>query len=210
VRELVAEGFHVVSFDAPAHGRSAGRHTDIRDWIAATEELQRVHGRFQAIVGHSFGALAALSAARGGVTTGAVVAISGAAGPEAFLGQFARALRLDERTTAAFGRSFRARVGEDEASVFSRYDAVADPLPAGVDLLVVHDRGDRQMPPDDSLRLHAAHGVRSRLMLTDGLGHNRVLSADPVLDAVVALATGGLPAVDALRGEDRAAQRASA
>src|SRR6478609_3042547 len=31
VRELVAEGFHVVAFDAPAHGDSPGRNTDIRD-----------------------------------------------------------------------------------------------------------------------------------------------------------------------------------
>ena len=67
----------------------------------------------------------------------------------------------------------------------------------------MHDRDDRQMPPVDSLRLHAAHGARSRLLLTEGLGHNRVLSADPVLDAVVALTTGGLPAVDALLGDER-------
>ena len=77
VRELVSEGFHVVSFDAPAHGDSTGRRTDIRDWIEATEQLQRAHGRFSAIVGHSFGALAGLTAARNGVTTGAVAAISG-------------------------------------------------------------------------------------------------------------------------------------
>ena len=67
----------------------------------------------------------------------------------------------------------------------------------------MHDRDDRQMPPADSLRLHAAHGPRSRLLLTEGLGHNRVLAADPVLDAVVALTTGGLPAVDALLGDER-------
>jgi pimeloyl-ACP methyl ester carboxylesterase len=203
VRELVSEGFHVVSFDAPAHGDSTGRRTDIRDWIDATEQLQRAHGRFSAIIGHSFGALAGLTAARNGVTTGAVAAISGAASPDAFLGQFSAALDLDAPTRAAFGRSFRARVGEDQASVFARYDAVADPLPAAVDLLVVHDKGDRQMPPLDSQRLHAAHGARSRLLLTEGLGHNRVLSADPVLDAVVALTTGGLPAIDALRGDER-------
>jgi hypothetical protein len=54
------------------------------------------------------------------------------------------------------------------------------------------------MPDTDSLRLHEAHGERSRLLQTSGLGHNRILVADPVLDALVAFTTGGLSAVDAL------------
>ena len=79
VRELRSEGLRVIAFDAPANGDSAGRHTDIRDFIAAIDELQRRHGMFRAIVGHSFGALAALTAVREGTATGGVVAIAGMA-----------------------------------------------------------------------------------------------------------------------------------
>lgn len=207
VRELVYEGFHVVAFDAPGHGDSGGRRTDIRDWLTATKQLQAAHGRFRAIVGHSFGALAALTAARTGTTTGVVASIAGAASPAAFLDQFARMLALDPATREAFGASFRARIGEDATSLGIRYDAVAHPLSEGVDLLVAHDGADRQMPDADSRRLHAAHRERSRLLMTDGYGHNRVLRADPVLDAVVALATGGLAAVDEVLGEGRTAAR---
>jgi len=196
VRELVAEGFHVVSFDAPAHGDSPGRSTDIRDWLAATEQLQARYGRFQAIVGHSFGGLAALTAARSGVTTSAVATIAGAGTPAAFLGEFSGALRLDERTRERFEAGFRRRLGEDAASLIRRYDAAADPLPAGIGLLLAHDDTDRQLSPTWSLALAEAHGDRARLVRTTGFGHVRILSADVVLDAVVGLTGGGLSGVD--------------
>lgn len=198
VRELVAEGFRVIAFDAPAHGASGGGRTDVRDWVDAAEQLHAAHGPFAAIVGHSFGAFAAVTVARSTVPTGAVAAIAGAAGPDAFLAEFARELRLDPATTARLTERFHRRLGLDRATVSARYDAARHPLPRETALLVVHDRDDRRMPDSGSLRLHEAHGERSRLLRTEGLGHTRVLSADATLDAVVALVTGGLEAVDAL------------
>lgn len=198
VRELVAEGFRVIAFDAPAHGSSAGRRTDVRDWVEAAQQLQAEHGPFAAIVGHSFGAFAALTVARSTVPTPAVAAIAGAAGPDAFLAEFAREFRLDVATTARLSERFRGRLDLDQATVSARYDAAQHPLPAETELLVVHDRDDRRMPDADSRRLHDAHGERSRLLRTEGFGHTRVLSADATLDAVVAMVVGGLEAVDAL------------
>lgn len=198
VRDLVADGFRVVSFDAPAHGSSGGRRTDVRDWVAAAERLQEEHGPFHALVGHSFGALAALTAARSTVPTGAVAVIAGASSPVAFIEEFSRQLRLAPAVAARMRQRFLVRLDLDDQSLIARFDAAAHPLPPETALLVAHDRTDRRMPDADALRLHAAHGDRSRLLRTDGLGHNRVLRADPVLDAVGALVSGGLPAVDAL------------
>lgn len=198
VRELVAEGFRVVAFDAPAHGSSGRRHTDIRDWVDAAEQLDRTHGPFSALIGHSFGGLAALTVARWSGSVPAVAVVAGAAAPDAFLAQFVRDLRLDAATADRLRTRFLRRLRLDPATATERYDAAAHPLPTGTTLLIVHDRGDRRMPDHDALRLHAAHPARSRLVRTVGLGHTRVLSADPTLDAVVALVTGGLDAVDAL------------
>lgn len=196
VRELVHEGFHVVAFDAPAHGDSPGRRTDIRDWLAAIDRLQATHGRFRAIVGHSFGGLAALTAARDGVTTGAVATIAGAGTPAAFLGEFANAMGLDDPTRRSFETAFQRRLGEDAGSLARRYDAIAHPLPPGIDLLIAHDEKDRQLSPVWSRRLADAHGEHARLLTTTGFGHVRILGADPVLDAAVGLVTGGLPGLD--------------
>lgn len=198
VRELVFEGFRVVTFDAPAHGASKGRRTDVRDWVALAEELQTIHGPFTAIVGHSFGALAALAAARSSVPAPAVVAIAGGAGPDAFIDEFVREFRVDRATAEHMKMRFRRRFGVEETTAGALSDAAQHPLPDESSLLVVHDRNDRRMPDADSLRLHAAHGARSRLIRTDGFGHTTVLSADATLDAVVAMVTGGPAAVDAL------------
>ena len=77
VRELVADGYRVVAFDAPAHGDSPGRATYLLDWVHALQTVQERHGRFAAVVGHSFGGLAALVAVGHGVAALAVVGDQG-------------------------------------------------------------------------------------------------------------------------------------
>ncbi|WP_448006646.1 alpha/beta fold hydrolase [Agromyces bauzanensis] len=197
VRELRAEGFRVIAFDAPANGSSAGRRTDIRDYLAAIEVLQRKHGLFQVIVGHSFGALAAVTAVREGTAAGGVVAIAGMADARYLVDSFAARVGIRSSGADVLARRFMDLIQPDVDEPFARFDAVADPLPAGVPLLVVHDRGDREVAVTESLRLHEAHGDRSRLLVTEGAGHSRVLAADATLDAVTAFATGGLGALDA-------------
>lgn len=201
VRELVSAGFRVVAFDAPAHGGSGGRRTDVRDWVEAAARLQRTDGPFHALVGHSFGGFAALTAARTVVPSPRVAVVAGGASPAAFLAEFSRALHLEPAVTASLERRFAARFGLDPDGIAAAYDAIRDPLPSGTELLVVHDRDDRRMPDADAVRVHAAHAGRSQLLRTDGLGHNRVLAADPVLDAIVAFADGGIAGVDARRSD---------
>jgi hypothetical protein len=196
VRELRAEGFRVVSFDAPANGESGGRHTDIRDYLAAIDALQARHGRFHLIVGHSFGSLAALTAVREGTAAGGVAAIAGMADARYLVDGFAARLGLAAATADVLARRFTRRVLPGVAEPYRRFDAVAAPLPEAVPLLVVHDRADREVAVGEGMRLHAAHGERSRLVLTEGSGHSRILGADVTLDAVTAFATGGLPALD--------------
>jgi dienelactone hydrolase len=197
VRELVSEGFQVVAFDAPAHGSSEGRRADIRDWIDAIRRLETGHGPFRAIVGHSLGAVAALTAVREGVRADAVATVAGADHPDAFLERFGDMLGLADDARRRFAALFPARIGADADTVSVRYDAAAHPLPSDVELLGVHDDGDRQVAAERSARLVAAHGDRARLLRTSGFGHARVLEADDTLDALVAFVHGGLAAVDA-------------
>ncbi|UOQ57004.1 alpha/beta hydrolase [Leucobacter allii] len=209
VRELLAQGCRVVAFDAPGHGASPGRRADIRDWVDAAERLQASHGPFGVVVGHSFGALAALACARSAVPVPAVVSIAGATSPVAFVERFAHGLGLAGGVAEEMLVRLRRRLAVDEDEFARRYDAVRHPLPASTELLVAHDRGDRTMPCGEAVRLRGAHAGRSRLLLTEGCGHNRILASDRVLAAVGALARGDLRSVDALAAEDEGATAAT-
>ena len=195
VERLVGDGFRVVAFDAPAHGDSPGRRTDVRDWIAAAEVLAERHGSFDVLVGHSFGSLAVLTLARSTLPTPRVAVVAGAASPEAFVDAFVSDFRLRIASADRLRERFRRRLGVDEAELVRRYDAVRDPLPAETELLLVHDRGDRRLADRDAVRLCEVHGDRARLLRTAGLGHSRILAADAVLDAISGFARGGLDGV---------------
>ena len=184
VRELVADGYRVVAFDAPAHGDTGGRHTYLPDWVDVLAELERRHGRLHAVVGHSFGGLAALVAAVDGLGVGRVVSVASPADADLLLAQFQFMLGYDDRTAAALRAGFARRYFPGEADPFARLSPVGRTLPTGMPLLIVHDEGDRMVPFGELARLAAAH-PDSRVVTTQGFGHNRVLDADPVLDAVI-------------------------
>ncbi|MRX43667.1 alpha/beta fold hydrolase [Agromyces kandeliae] len=196
VRELRAEGFRLLAFEAPANGESAGRRTDIRDWLAAIDALQAREGRFHTIIGHSFGAMAARAALADGVAAGGLVAIAGPSRARFLIDVFTERIGARPSTADALAARFARRILPELADPWPRFDGAANPLPERMPLLVVHDRGDREVPASEGIRLHAAHGDRSRLVLTDGAGHNRVLGADATLDAVTAFVTGGPDGVD--------------
>lgn len=206
VRDLVGEGYRVVSFDAPAHGDTPGRRTDVRDWVTAMRMLSDADGPFHLVVGHSFGAFAALAALRDGVEARRVVSIAGGGSVKAFHDQFVSNVGLPPAARRSFEAGFYRRMGLSREEAEVRYDSLAQPLPSQTELLIVHDRGDRGLDARNSETLHAAHPAQSRLLVTQGFGHNRVLSADLVLDAVLAFSDAGL---EGLHDPSSAALRAA-
>jgi pimeloyl-ACP methyl ester carboxylesterase len=191
VRELIAERYRVVAFDAPAHGDSAGRSTYLVDWRDVLGALQERYGRFEAIVGHSFGGLAALVSTAGGIETERVVTVAAPAAAETLLTQFQSTLRYPDRTSDALAQLFARRYFPGDADPFAWLSAVRRPLP-GTPLLVIHDDADRRVPFTEASRIADAN-PGSRLLSTSGYGHNRILTADPFLDAVVDFVTQPVP-----------------
>lgn len=193
VRDLVADGYRVVAFDAPAHGESAGRHTYLFDWVDVLRIVEAHHGRLHAIVGHSFGGLAAAVAVAqdvGARDIGAqrvradrIVMIAAPVDADSLLREFGRVVGAGRRTIDALRTRFAGRFfGDVEA--LTRISAVTGRL-AGTDLLVIHDVGDRRVPHDDARRIAEAH-PDARLLSTRGHGHTRILGADEPLDAILA------------------------
>lgn len=185
VTALTAAGLRPVAFDAVAHGDSPGRRTTVLDHMAAMRALEHAEGPFAGVVGHSLGGLGAGLALHEGLDAARFVAIAAPTGFDSIAASFLRLAGLPGTLHEPFCRRvvrpFPPQVGNPRTTV----DLVVRPVPASVPALFVQDRRDRMAGPGDAERLHAAH-PGSSLLLTDGLGHNRVLDDPGVLDAVVA------------------------
>jgi pimeloyl-ACP methyl ester carboxylesterase len=184
VRELRDAGRTIVAFDAPAHGLSSGRQTDVRDYAAIIGELARAHDGFEAVIAHSFGTPGAVQAIRSGIRAGKLVTVNGAAEFEYLLQRFASTLGLRRSSVLAVRRRTEQRLFRGHPDdIWSTYSATAA-LPVEVPWLVVHDDADATIELSQAHALVEAHLASTELFVTHGLGHNRPLRDDAVLDRI--------------------------
>ena len=201
VEPLVAAGLSVVTFDAPGHGDSPGHRLYLTDHADALVDVAAAIGPVHAIVAHSFGAAAVLLAhARGGLDAARNVMVAPNVLIDDAIQKFSRAVALDDRDRASFERHLVAASGV-------QVDALSVDRLAGVResaLLVVHDRGDTEVSVRHGDRLAAAW-PQAQLVLTDELGHRRILRDAAVIARAVAFIREGLPlpASDLVREVDR-------
>lgn len=199
VPALTASGFTVIGYDAPGHGDSGGNGATIVAHRAVTAAIQERHGPFNALIGHSFGAICGFYAVRTGFRAERIAAISGVsefgALPDTFCGQLG--LR------PAISRELRRRTERffyPETDIWQRFSPVYRPGEITGPVLIVHDENDREVPVEHARRIAAAYDGRARLITTSGLGHRRIL-ADP---AVIGEALEFLSASDGNGNEDHA------
>lgn len=185
VDPLLERGYRVVAPDLPGHGRSAGRRTDIFELRDALLALRARVGRdgAGAVVAHSLGVLAYLTAARAGLETGALVLVSPAIHLDALVDTFEARVGLAPAATTGLAARLEQFVGADF------YDGL---LESAAPALVIHDRDDDEIPHRAG-RAAAAALPRGRLLTTEGLGHNRILQDPAVVAEAVRFLTQGGP-----------------
>jgi pimeloyl-ACP methyl ester carboxylesterase len=186
VAPLVARGFRVVAFDAPSHGGSAPgafgpRSSTIPEFADALTEVVAAHGPAHAVVAHSMGCTAAAIAVCDGLRVGRMVYLAPMASPASYAAQFARVLGFGPRILRRLITRVERRVGAPmrHFDVPELGRAIAMPK-----TLLVHDRDDASTPVSDSDAI-AATWTDSRLHVTTGLGHRRILRDPEVVAEVV-------------------------
>lgn len=180
VTPLRQAGYAVVAFDQAAHGKSGGTHTTLPDFTCHLMAVAHHFGPAAAVIGHSLGGAAtALALARGLIAERAVL-IAPAADPLAAVERFSRfvwlAGYLGRRMFARFEQSMRFDASELQAHNNA-------PL-IGRPALIVHDVEDREVPWSEGER-YARYWHGSRLLSTQGLGHNRIADDQGVITAAL-------------------------
>ena len=184
VLPLVLAGFRVVAFDAPAHGRSSGRCTDMVEFANAVATVARQAGPLHAVIGHSFGAAMALYAARDwGLSCSRLVLISSFDHCNWFVEMFAQHVGLTHEVHKRLRDMFVLRYGG--RLDWARMSVVEMARQAHLPALLVHDDTDEEIPFAHGLSLAAALPA-AQFKATHGLGHHRVLRNPEVIRRVVA------------------------
>ncbi|MFF2039533.1 alpha/beta hydrolase [Kitasatospora sp. NPDC058170] len=191
VPRLRALGLSPVAFDAPGHGDSGGRATTVLEYREIATRLQERYGAFEAVIAHSLGVNAAFLALRGGLRAGRLVAVAGVSEFSYLPAAFCAELGLN----TAIERELRHRVEHElfpgVGDVAEYFDAARSPEQIALPILVAHDEGDRRVGIDHAHRLKAAYGDRLELLVTQGLGHRRILTEPAVVDNAVGFLAAG-------------------
>lgn len=182
---LVDAGFRAVAVDAPAHGDSPGERTHVLEYGLALREVGREIGPLAGVVSHSFGAGAMAIALQRGLEAGRAVFISGPASLVSVIERSGRGYGLPERDIPEFLRRVERAVGEPVEGLDLVRIAGGLKTPA----LIVHDRGDREMPLAQGLAVAAAW-PGSKTLITERFGHRRIMIAKEVVREVVAFLEG--------------------
>jgi len=180
VAHLTAAGFHVITYDQPAHGLSDGKLTGLPDFADVLIQLARHHGNVRALITHSLGGPAAAIALARGLPAERVVLISPPSDLVGYSRRFARWLALPERVR----RSMQAAIEERFGVRWSELEIARIAPLLHAEALVIHDKQDMQVPWKQGAAL-ARHWPGARLMSTRGLGHGRILEDDAVTRAAV-------------------------
>lgn len=185
VAQLRAQGYAVVTFDQPGHGRSSGQLCTLPEFITTIRAIGARHGNAALAIGHSLGGAALALAQDEHWQAERLILVAPAVDMKAATRRFFRFVHLAGYLRPPFYAWLHRRTGVhiDELKVERRLPALGQPA------LIVHDLDDADVPWAEGER-YARLWPGARLYTTQGLGHRRVLDAPEVIDAALAFVRG--------------------
>ncbi len=189
IAPLLAAGFEVNWFDLPAHGASSGERSGLIHAVHAVSAMTRWLGGAHTVIAHSMGAAATTLAAAGvGVEAPAEIDRMVYLAPPDDVGSFlwvvGRMVGLPDGVIAGAQEEIQRRYDV-------RFDDLIPTKVAGrlrQPLLALHDRDDREIHLAEVERLVGAWPA-AELVVTEGLGHRRILRDPAVIDRVLEFVT---------------------
>ena len=182
VNPVNSKGLGIISFDAPGHGRSDGKSTNIYQIASVINELVNQYGLPKAIIAHSFGGMAAALAIRKyQLAVDKLVTISCPNDPYYLVKGFRHYLNLNDKVMKIFNQMLYKDFGE---MIYDDISADKNLPSTSVKLLVVHDKDDKIVCWRQSEKLHCAV-AGSDVKYTKGLGHSRILRDKDVIAGIL-------------------------
>ncbi|MCI9846425.1 alpha/beta hydrolase [Flavobacterium pectinovorum] len=176
---LLEKGYAVVSFDAPAHGKSKGNSTIMSEFIESILEIENLYGTFDIAIGHSLGGMSVLNSVKSGLNVKKAVVIGSGDIVQDILDDFILKLGLKTEISIRLRDYFENKY-QVKMDDFSAYKAAAE---LEIPVLVIHDKDDPEVPVKAGIHIHE-HLKKGSLFLTEGLGHRKVLGNQSVIKKI--------------------------
>ncbi len=173
---FIEEGFSIISFDAPAHGKSDGNSSIMLEFIASIKEIDKKLGPFDAAIGHSLGGMALFNAVKDGFQIKKLVTIGSGDVVKDIIDEFTSKMRLKKKTGLLLSQHFEKKYGKTMDS-FSAYLSAKE---IQIPVLVIHDENDSDVPLSAALNIHE-NLKNGTLLITKKLGHRKILGDENVI-----------------------------
>ncbi|MEM8906547.1 MAG: alpha/beta hydrolase [Bacteroidota bacterium] len=184
VPDLVEKGYRVVTFDAPAHGHSAGKQIDLPHFGGAIRAIIRHIGSVDTVIAHSFGGASlvyTMANMDNSIHLDRLVLIASPSRMEKMMENFARFLRIPRSVKRRFRQILENRVSRPLEEV-----GLSSTLPKinAKQILLVHDRYDKVVPfAEAETVLNNWESVS--LVVTEGLGHFQLMKNPKLIKRVM-------------------------
>jgi pimeloyl-ACP methyl ester carboxylesterase len=178
--ELVKNGYSILSFDAPAHGKSSGNTTIMTEFIASILEIEKKFGPFAFAIGHSLGGMSILNAVKQKLSINKAIIIGSGDLIQDILNDFVIKLKLKPEIALKMKEHFEKKFGEAMETYSTSFAAQSVDIP----VLVIHDQHDHE------ISVKAAHNIHRNLkngtlFITENLGHRKILGDSNVIETIL-------------------------
>ncbi len=181
---MIAAGYEVLAFDAPAHGDSEGARTNAIEYCAMIKEVVAAYGPVQSFLAHSFGGISlslALEEMPHDASTKIVFIAPATETTSAVNGAFNMLKLKNEMVRQEFEKIIFEVSGKNTAW-FSMRRAMHN-IKATV--LWIHDEDDDITPWADALKVKEDNHSNIKFVLTKGLGHRKIYHDIDVKNKVI-------------------------
>jgi len=178
-KSLVENGYSVISFDAPAHGKASGKISMMPFFIESIHHIEKTFGPFEAAVGHSLGGMSLLRAVKDGLNIQKLVIIGTANSITHITQEFARNMKLNKKVAKKMKTYFDERYDED----MDNYSGAISAEEVKIPTLVVHDKDDIDVHISSAYEI-SENLENSQLFTTKGLGHRKILGDTEVINKI--------------------------
>ncbi len=182
--ELLIAGYSVISFDAPAHGKSPGNSTIMIEFIEAILELERKFGPFEGAVGHSLGGMSLLNAVKNHLNINRLVIIGSGDKVPDIVDSFVSKIGLHPSISKQMQNRFEKKYGKKMTAFDGSFAAQEVTIP----VLVIHDENDLEIPVSAGIHIHK-NLKNGQLLITKRLGHRKILGDSEVVKSTIQFLT---------------------